>query len=77
MQAAPAAEEDEALELHETVKTIGETVAKAMDEPVVEVHPELSSEVVDDERPTRSYNIVTDPDELIDQQGKLTADDAQ
>ena len=53
--------------IHQTVRDIGENVARAMDEPVVNVRPELRpAAVVDDERPTRSFNIVSDPEEIID-----------
>ena len=72
--AAPAAAPEEAPKIHEAVKVIGETVAKVMDEPVVNVRPEMSGEVVEDERPTRSYNIVTDPDDLIDRPASLADD---
>ncbi|MBR1496334.1 MAG: DivIVA domain-containing protein [Oscillospiraceae bacterium] len=75
--AAPAAAEtpapeaaprrtDQGQELHQTVRDIGENVARAMDEPVVSVRPEVRPAVVDDERPTRNFNIITDPAESID-----------
>ena len=69
LQAAPlpAVSAPQGQELHETVRNIGENVARAMDEPVVNVRPDLRpGPVVEDERPTRSFNIITDPEELID-----------
>ena len=72
---APAAEQkapkaatpvQDAPEIHETVKSIGETVAKVMDEPVVNVRPDMRPAVVEDERPTKSFNIITDPEDAID-----------
>ena len=61
-----AAPEQEAPEIQETVKSIGETVARVMDEPVVNVRPDLRPSVVEDERPTKSFNIITDPEDAID-----------
>ena len=51
-------------EIHETVKRIEETVAKAADEPVSDVRPDFTPAVTaDDELPTRAFQIVSDPDD--------------
>ncbi|MBR1658936.1 MAG: DivIVA domain-containing protein [Oscillospiraceae bacterium] len=66
-QPAPAVPEPARPEINQTVRSIGETVAKVMDEPVVNVRPDvLPSAVVEDERPTKSFNIITDPEDVID-----------
>lgn len=52
-------------EIHETVKSIEETVARVMDEPVVDVRPELQPAVAVDERPTRPFSIVSDAEEDV------------
>ena len=48
-------------EIHETVKSIEETVAKVADELPGQVHPDIqaAAEAGGDEQPTRSYNIVS------------------
>ena len=54
-------------EIHETVKRIEETVAKAADEPVSDVRPDFTPVTpVEDELPTRPFQIVTDPDDDVD-----------
>ena len=64
---APAVPEAAKPEINQTVRSIGETVAKVMDEPMVNVRPDvLPSAVVEDERPTKSFNIITDPEDVID-----------
>ena len=51
-------------EIHETVKRIEETVAKAADEPVSNVRPDFTPAApAEDELPTRAFQIVTDPDD--------------
>ena len=63
--AVPYAEERG--EIHETVKRIEETVAKAADEPISDIHPDFTPAVaVDDDIPTRAFQIVTDPDDDVD-----------
>ena len=57
----------ETSEIHETVKRIEETVAKAADEPISDIHPDFTPAVaVDDDIPTRAFQIVTDPDDDVD-----------
>ena len=54
-------------EIHETVKRIEETVAKAADEPVSDVRPNFTPQSpADDELPTRAFQVVTDPDDDVD-----------
>lgn len=52
-------------EIHETVKSIEETVGKAVNEPVSDVSPEIKSLLSHiDENPTRSYGILRGEDAL-------------
>ena len=60
----PAAEES--AEIHETVKSIEETIAKVVGEPVSDVHPSFESAVAEDELPTRAFGIVSDPADDVD-----------
>ena len=54
-------------EIHETVKRIEETVAKAADEPISDIRPDFTPIATgDDEVPTRAFHIVTDPDDDVD-----------
>ena len=54
-------------EIHETVKRIEETVAKAADEPVSDVRPDFTpAAAADDELPTRAFQIVSDEDDDVD-----------
>ena len=62
-------------EIHETVKSIEETVAKVMDEPSVTVRPDIAPTVADDERPTRAFGIVSDPADDIDKTTQFSLDD--
>ena len=63
--AVPYAEERG--EIHETVKRIEETVAKAADEPIIDVRPDFTPiAAADDEVPTRAFHVVTDPDDDIE-----------
>jgi len=49
-------------DVHETVKTIEETVAKAAATPVLDVKPEFTPTPPEaDEAPTKAFDIVTDP----------------
>ena len=52
-------------EIHETVKSIEETVARVMDEPVVNLRPELQPAMAVDERPTRPFNAVSDTEDDV------------
>ena len=52
-------------EIHETVKSIEETVARVMDEPVVNVRPELRQTLAVDERPTRPFNVISDAEDDV------------
>jgi cell division initiation protein len=62
-------------EIHETVKRIEETVAKAADEPVSDVRPNFAPAAsADDEMPTRAFHIVTDPDDDVDKTTQFTFD---
>ena len=74
-QPAPAAPAAAQPEIHETVKSIEETVAKAMDEPTVTVRPDITPTVADDERPTRAFGIVSDPADDIDRTTQFSLDD--
>lgn len=70
VQAAPAQAAQAAharpAEIHETVKSIEETVARVMEEPLVDVRPELQPAVAAvDERPTRPFNVVSDEEEDV------------
>ena len=59
--------DDESSEIHETVKRIEETVAKAADEPVSDVRPDFTPAApADDELPTRSFQVITDPDDDVE-----------
>ena len=65
----PAAEEpvvSEVTEMHETVKSIEETVAKVADEPVSDVRPDIHAAAAIDEVPTRAFQIVTDPEDDLE-----------
>ena len=76
-EAPPAAEPPVAVpysaetsEIHETVKRIEETVAKAADEPVSDVRPDFTPAApANDELPTRPFQVITDPDDDL---GKTT-----
>ena len=56
---APVVEEEENVVIHETVKSIEETVAKAVNEPIVDVQPDISVMVAEDDSPTRAFDIVS------------------
>lgn len=68
-------DESKRAEIHETVRSIEETVAKVMDEPVINVRPGIAPPLVEDERPTRSFNIITDPEDSVDKSTQFTMDD--
>lgn len=62
---APAPAPARPAEIHETVKSIEETVARVMDEPVINVRPELQPAMAVDERPTRPFNAVSDTEDDV------------
>ena len=62
-------------EIHETVKRIEETVAKAADEPVSDVRPDFTPAAPgEDEVPTRAFQIVTDPDDELEKTTQFSFD---
>ncbi len=66
---------DDSSEIHETVKRIEETVAKAADEPVSDVRPDFSPAApVEDEIPTRAFQVVSDPDDDVEKTTQFTFD---
>ena len=67
---APAAEES--TEIHETVKSIEETIAKVADEPVNDVHPDFQAAPAIDEIPTKAFSIVTDPEDDLEQTAQFS-----
>ena len=81
-EAPPAAEPPVAVpysaetsEIHETVKRIEETVAKAADEPVSDVRPNFAPAVpTEDELPTRPFQVITDPDDDLDKTTQFSFD---
>lgn len=62
-QSAPAAPQADPAGIRETVKSIEETIAKVMDEPVVHVQPDIQAAVADDDRPTRTFNLLSDAED--------------
>ena len=60
---APA---EAAPEIHETVKSIEETIAKVVGDPVNVVRPNFGESVAEDELPTRAFNFVSDPTDDLD-----------
>ena len=61
---------EDSSEIHETVKRIEETVAKAAEEPVSTVYPDFTpTAAATDEIPTRPFQIISDPDDDL---GKTT-----
>ena len=70
-RAAAAAEDaepavEESAEIHETVKSIEETIAKVVVEPASDVRPSFESAVAEDELPTRAFGIVSDPEDAVE-----------
>ena len=66
---------DAGSEIHETVKRIEETVAKAADEPVSVVRPDFTPAApANDELPTRPFQVVTDPDDDIEKTTQFSFD---
>lgn len=67
--------DEEPSEIHETVKRIEETVAKAADEPVSDVRPNFAPAVpTEDELPTRPFQVITDPDDDLDKTTQFSFD---
>ncbi len=60
--AAPDAPQAAPAKIRETVKSIEETIAKVMNEPIVHVQPDIQAAVTDDGRPTRTFNLLSDSD---------------
>ena len=69
--------EEEHVEIHETVKSIEETVAKVAAEPVSEVRPDFTPAVAEDELPTRAFSIVSDPEDDVDKTTLFSLNDLQ
>lgn len=69
---APAAAESN--EIHETVKSIEETIAKVADEPVSDVRPDFQPAAAIDELPTKAFSIVTDPEDDLEQTAQFSFD---
>ena len=69
---APAAEES--VEIHETVKSIEETIAKVASAPMDNVHPDFRAAPAIDELPTRAFSIVTDPEDDLEQTAQFSFD---
>ena len=70
-----AAASDLSSEIHETVKRIEETVAKAADEPVSNVRPDFTPAApANDDLPTRPFEVVTDPDDEVEKTTQFTFD---
>lgn len=68
--AAPAAVES--AEIHETVKSIEETVAKVADVPVSDVRPVINAAPAVDDMPTQAYGTTTDPSDLLEQTAQFS-----
>lgn len=64
--------EVESSEIHETVKSIEETVAKVADEPVSDVRPDIQAAPAFDEVPTRAFQVVTDPEDDLEQTAQFS-----
>ena len=67
----------ESAEIHETVKSIEETVAKVADEPVSDVHPSFENAIAEDELPTRAFSIVSDPADDVEKTTLFNLSDLQ
>ena len=72
-----AAPVQESAEIHETVKSIEETVAKVADEPVSDVHPSFENAIAEDELPTRAFSIVSDPADDVEKTTLFNLSDLQ
>ena len=65
--AVPYDDAEKTGEIHETVKRIEETVAKAADEPISDIRPDFTPVAsADEDFPTRAFQVVTDPDDDVD-----------
>ena len=73
--AVPYGDLRESSEIHETVKRIEETVAKAADEPISDIRPDFTPVAsADDEFPTRAFQVVTDPDDDLEKTAQFSFD---
>lgn len=68
---APVAESNE---IHETVKSIEETIAKVADEPVSVVHPVIQPSPTVDDLPTKAFSIVTEPEDDLEKTVQFSFD---
>ena len=64
----------ESNEIHETVKSIEETIAKVADEPVSVVHPVIPTAPAVDELPTKAFGIVTGPEDDLEKTVQFSFD---
>lgn len=64
----------ESNEIHETVKSIEETIAKVADEPVSVVHPVIQPAPAVDELPTKAFSIVTAPEDDLEKTVQFSFD---
>lgn len=69
-EAAPPAEESN--EIHETVKSIEETVAKVAAEPVSTVRPDFTAAAAIDDLPTQAYQFISDPDDDLEKTAQFS-----
>lgn len=73
--AAGAVEPAKPTEMHETVKSIEETVAKVSGEPVDDVRPDIAKAAAGaDAMATRAFSIVSDPDDDLDSTNQFSFD---
>lgn len=74
----PAPEEPsapaETAEIHETVKSIEETVSKVADEPISTVRPDFSAPAFDD-LPTKAYQFVSDSEDVLKKTAQFSFED--
>jgi cell division initiation protein len=67
----------ESAEIHETVKSIEETIAKVADQAASDVHPDFTPAVAEDTLPTKAYHIISDPADEVDIVKPFPADGAK
>ena len=63
---AAEAPTEAAPEIHETVKSIEETIAKVAGEPASDVRPSFERAIAEDELPTKAFGVVSDPADSVD-----------
>lgn len=61
-------------EIHETVKSIEETVAKAASVPEEDIRPNFQPAAAIDELPTKPFSFVTDPDDDLEKTEQFSFD---